>query len=101
MQFGANCPTNQIFNVSFKIFIFVLSIFQAVFPKRMIVQFWDTRENPRSLERLQFGILSKECAFITPDSHFLIVSASIQIPENRSIFDGIIRVTSLQQMIVL
>ncbi|KAF7637458.1 hypothetical protein Mgra_00003201 [Meloidogyne graminicola] len=77
VQFGANCTRNELFN--------------SIFRKRIVVQLINPLGNPRSPENLYFGILSRECAFITPDSRFLIVSSSFPIPESRSTFNRILR----------
>ncbi|KAL7077822.1 hypothetical protein ACQ4LE_003351 [Meloidogyne hapla] len=66
-------------------------LFWSIFRKRIVVQLINPLGNPRSPETLYFGILSRECAFITPDSRFLIVSSSFPVPENRSTFNGILK----------
>uniref|UniRef100_A0A914GWU4 Uncharacterized protein n=1 Tax=Globodera rostochiensis TaxID=31243 RepID=A0A914GWU4_GLORO len=70
-------------------------LFNAVFPRCQTVQFWNVANaasaNGRSTERVQFGFLSRECAFVTPDSRFLIVCASVSVPESKANFRAILQ----------
>ncbi|CAK5089713.1 unnamed protein product [Meloidogyne enterolobii] len=77
VQFGADKTWNN--------------LFWAIFRKKIVVQLINPLGNPRSSEAFYFGIISRECAFITPDSRFLIVLSSFPVPENRSTFNGILR----------
>nr|CAD2200398.1 unnamed protein product [Meloidogyne enterolobii] len=67
------------------------NLFWSIFRKKIVVQLINPLGNPRSSEAFYFGIISRECAFITPDSRFLIVLSSFPVPENRSTFNGILR----------